>query len=141
MYRVYGDMLSGNCYKIKMMKAALLLLILSASYPALSSEKVLGEFSTIIEVGCHSEIHFLESGKGIYMDTCHKDRTPNSKPIEKQNISWQMNKNKILAKINGINEIFTYHNKLPCADFGKTGSSDGFIGMDLYFWRKPVTCK
>ena len=123
------------------MKFTFLIILFSLSTPLFSSEKILGEFSTVSESECNSEIHFFKNGKGIFVDSCRKDDGSHINTIDKQNISWQLNNNKILVKINGLDETFTYHSQLSCSPFGKRGNANGLVGFDLYFWKKPIKCK
>lgn len=123
-----------------MMKSIFLIIIFVISNPVISSQKILGEFTTVSESKCNSEIHFFENGKGVFIDYCRRENGTYIGDIHKDNISWHINNNILLVKINGINEIFTYHSKLSCNYFGVNGDSSGLIGFDLYFWRKPIKC-
>lgn len=123
------------------MKFTFLIILFVFSNPIFSSKKILGGFSTVSESACNSEIHFFENGKGVFIDSCRRDDGSHAGEIDKQNISWYVNDKKILVKINGLNEVFTYNNNLSCHPFGEKGYSNGLIGFDLYFWRKPIECK
>lgn len=123
------------------MKFTYLIILFSFSKPLFSYEKILGEFSTVSESACNSEIHFFKNGKGVFIDSCRSEDGSHAGDIDKQNVSWKVNDNRIIVKINGLNEIFTYHNNLSCNPFGKKGYSNGLTGFDLYFWRKPIECK
>lgn len=123
------------------MKLTFLIILFVFSNPIFSYEKILGEFSTVSESACNSEIHFFKNGKGVFIDSCRSEDGYFLGNIDKQNISWKVNDNKIIVKINSLNEVFTYHNNLSCHPFGEMGYSNGLIGFDLYFWRKPIECK
>ena len=123
------------------MKLTFLIILFSFSNPIFSYEKILGEFSTVSESACNSEIHFFKNGKGVFIDSCRSEDGSLLGNIDKQNILWKVNDNKIIVKISGLNEVFTYHNNLSCHPFGEMGYSNGLIGFDLYFWRKPIECK
>ena len=123
------------------MKSLLIIIIFSLSNPVFSFQKILGKFSTVSESQCNSEIHLFKNGKGIFVESCRREDSPDINAVDKHEISWQMNKNKLNIKINGINESFTYHNKLSCIDFGEKGSANGLVGFDFHFWRKPIKCK
>lgn len=123
------------------MNFTFLIILFAFSNPIFSYEKILGEFSTVSESACNSEIHYFKNGKGIFIDSCRSEDGSLLGNIDKQNISWKVNDNKIIVKINGLNEVFTYHNNLSCIPFGEKGHSNGLIGFDLYFWRKPTVCK
>jgi len=124
------------------MKLLFLIIIFAISNPIFSSQEIPGEFTTVSESECNSEIHFFKNGKGVFIDSCRREDGSYIGDIYKDNISWHIiNDEKLLVKINGINEIFTYYSKLSCIYFGETGDSNGLAGLDLYFWRKPVKCK
>ena len=123
------------------MKFTYLIILFAFSTPLFSSEKILGEFSTVSESACNSEIHFFKNSKGVFIDSCRSEDGSLLGVIDKQNISWKVNNNKIIVKINGLNEVFTYYNNLSCVPFGVKGQSNGLTGFDLYFWRKPIECK
>ena len=123
------------------MKFTFLIILFSLSTPLFSSEKILGEFSTVSESACNSEIHFLKNGKGVFIDSCRREDGSHIETIDKQNISWQINNKKTLVKINGLDETFTYHSQLSCSPFGESGNANGLVGFDLYFWKKPIKCK
>jgi len=123
------------------MKLTFLIILFSFSNPIFSYEKILGEFSTVSESACNSEIHFFKNGKGVFIDSCRSEDGSLLGNIDKQNILWKVNDNKIIVKISGLNEVFTYHNNLSCHPFSEMGYSNGLIGFDLYFWRKPIECK
>lgn len=127
-------------YQIKM-KPVFLITLFAISGPVFSSQNITGEFSTVSESECNSEIHFYKDGKGVFIDSCRREDGTHIYNVEKNIFSWHIKNNKIIAKINGINETFTYHDKLSCAYFGENGSANGLIGFDLYFWRKPIICK
>lgn len=123
------------------MKFIFLITALSISGPLFPSQEITGEFTTVTESGCSSEIHFLENGKGVFIDSCRYEDGSYVGDIYKDEISWKINNKKLIVNINGINENFTYHRKLSCGYFGEKGDSEGLIGLDLYFLRKPVKCK
>lgn len=123
------------------MKSIFFVLIFAIATPALSNEQILGEFSTVSESACNSEIHFFKNGKGVFIDSCRSDDGSHAAEIDKQNITWYVNNKKIVVKINGLNKVFTYHKNLSCHPFGEKGYSNGLIGFDLYFWRKSIECK
>ena len=122
------------------MKLFFILTALAISNFVFSSQTIHGEFSTVSESECNSEIHFFKNGKGIFLESCRIEDGTNV-DIDKHDISWLINENKLTVKINGINEPFTYHNKLSCIDFGEKGNANGLVGFDLHFWRKPIKCK
>lgn len=123
------------------MKSLLIIIIFSLSNPVFSSQTILGKFSTVSESQCNSEIHLFKNGAGFFVESCRRDDDSHFDEVAKQEISWLMNKNKLTININGINESFTYHNKLSCIDFGEKGSANGLVGFDFHFWRKPIKCK
>jgi len=100
------------------MKLTFLIILFAFSNPLFSYEKILGKFSTVIESACNSEIHFFKNGKGVFIDSCLSEDGSLAGDIDKQNIFWQVNNNKIIVKINGLNEVFTYQNNLSCNPFG-----------------------
>ena len=112
------------------MKFTYLIILFAFSTPLFSSEKILGEFSTVSESACNSEIHFFKNSKGVFIDSCRSEDGSLLGVIDKQNISWKVNNNKIIVKINGLNEVFTYYNKLSCVPFGAKGHSNGLTGFD-----------
>lgn len=123
------------------MKTAFLIIILAITNPVFSSPEILGEFTTVSEAACNSEIHFFKEGKGVFIDSCRAKDGTYFGNVYKDNISWQIKNDILVVKINGINETFSYHNKLSCNYFGEHGSANGLVGFDLYFWRKQVKCK
>lgn len=123
------------------MKSFLLIIVFCISNPVMSSQKILGKFSTVSESQCDSEIHLFKNGKGIFLEYCRREDASHIDDVIKQKISWLMSKNKLTVKINGINELFTYHDKLSCVDFGEQGNANGLIGFDYHFWRTPIICK
>ena len=123
------------------MKPVLLTILFTISNSVYSSQEILGEYTTVSESECNSEIHFLKDGKGVFKDSCRKEDGPLIVDIHTENISWRINNDVLVTKINGIDEVFKYHEKLPCVSFGESGDSNGLIGFDMYFWRKPVECK
>lgn len=122
------------------MKSLIILIVLSISNPVFSLQKILGEFSTVSESECNSEIPLFKNGKGIFLESCRRE-DGTYVDMDKHDISWLINENKLTVKINGINEPFTYHNKLSCIDFGEKGNANGLVGFDLHFWRKSIKCK
>lgn len=125
----------------KIMKIVFLIMLFAISNPAFSSQKIIGKFTTVSESECNSEIHFLKNGAGVFIDSCRRDDGSYFGNIYKDKISWQINDDTLIVKINGINEVFTYHNALSCIYFGEHGSTGGLVGFDLYFWKKPIKCK
>ncbi|NOY67499.1 MAG: hypothetical protein GXP13_08860 [Gammaproteobacteria bacterium] len=123
------------------MKPVFLIILLTASSPVYSSQEILGKFTTVSEAACNSEIHFFKHGKGVFIDSCRNEDGIYFGKIYTDDISWQINNNRLTVKINGLNESFTYHKKLSCHYFGEDGFSNGLVGFDLYFWRTPVKCK
>jgi len=123
------------------MKSVLLIISIAITNPVVLSQKIPGEYTTVSESECNSELRLFKNGKGVFIDSCRSEDGTYIGDIYKDNISWHINGDVLLVKINGINEIFTYDSKLSCAYFGENGYSNGLVGFDLYFWRKPVKCK
>jgi len=123
------------------MKLVFIIITIVISNPFFSSQKILGEFTTVSESECNSELHFFKNGKGVFIDSCRREDGSYIGDIYKDNISWYINSDVVFVKINGINETFTYDSNLSCIYFGKNGSLNGLVGFDLYFWRKPIKCK
>jgi len=73
--------------------------------------------------------------KYIFIDSCYREDGSHIDTIDKQNISWHINNNKILVTINDLNETFTYHSQLSCSPFGESGNANGLVGFDLYFGK------
>jgi hypothetical protein len=48
------------------MKSLTILIALAISNPVFSSQKILGEFSTVSESECNSEIHLFKNGKAFF---------------------------------------------------------------------------
>ena len=119
------------------MKLVFLIIAMSISAPVSAVQQILGEFSTVVGSECISEIHFSKDGKGVFVDYCNGIDGEGYKT----SFAWHMENGTIHAKINGSEEIFRYQANLACSYIGKKGSADGLIGMDLYFWKKPVNCK
>jgi hypothetical protein len=119
------------------MKLVFLIIAASISAPVSAAQQILGEFSTVVGSECISEIHFSKDGKGVFIDYCNGIDGVGYKT----SFTWHAEKNIIHAKINGNDEAFIFQNKLSCSYIGKNGNSNGLIGMDLYFWKKPVKCK
>jgi len=119
------------------MKSVFLVIALSISSSVFAAQKILGEYSTVDIAECTSEIHFLKNGMGVFVDFCEGGDVNGNKT----SFAWHMENGAIHAKINGNDEIFRYQDKLACSYIGKKGSADGLIGMDLYFWKKPINCK
>ena len=124
-----------------MMKPISLIILFILSQPVFPSPDVTGKFVTVSESDCNSEIHFLKNGKGVFIDYCRGENGSYIGKVHKDNISWRMNNNSLSVNINGINEIFTYHSQLSCKYFGEMGHATGLVGLDLYFWKKPINCK
>jgi hypothetical protein len=123
------------------MKLVFFTIIFTISNPVFSSQKILGEYTTVSEYECNSEIHFYKNGKGVFIDSCRREDGSYIGDIYKDDISWNINNDRLLVKINGISETFTYHSNLSCISFGEDGGSNGLVGFDHYFWRKPVKCR
>jgi len=122
-------------------KKILLIILLTTPGPAFSNPEILGKFSTVSETECNSEIHFQKNAKGVFLESCRRRDGTYKDDIHRTIISWHIKDKKIIVNINGINETFTYDDKLSCAYFGKDGNANGLVGFDLFFWRKPITCK
>ncbi len=105
------------------------------SSPVLSGQEIIGEFTTVSESDCNSEIHFYSNGKGVFLDYCYTNK-PYTSPI-----FWHIVNSKITVNINGIDEVFKYNENMSCHYFGEEGSSAGLTGFDLYFWKKTIQCK
>ena len=123
------------------MKKILFILLLITSNFAFSNQEIFGKFSTVSESECNSEIHFMENSTGVFLESCLKKDGTYKDDIHRTIISWHIEDKKIIVKINGINETFTYDDKLSCEHFGKDGNANGLVGFDLFFWRKPIKCK
>jgi len=123
------------------MKKILFIMLITTSNPAFSNQKIIGEFTTVNESECNSEIHFQENGKGVFLESCLRRDGTYKTDIHRTQVSWHLKNEKIIVQINGINETFTYDDKLSCDHFGKNGNANGLIGFDLFFWRKPVKCE
>ena len=122
------------------MKLLFLIIIFVVSYPVFSAKRILGEFTTVSESECNSKIQFFKNGKGLFIDSCRRKDGSYIGKIYSDEISWTISNKILLVKINGLDEVFSYYNKLSCHYFGESGDSSGLIGLDLYFWRNPVKC-
>ncbi len=111
------------------------------NYPAFSSEELSEKFTTMNESECNSEIHFFKNGKGYFIDSCRGENGLYVGKIYKNEISWLMKEGRFQVKINGVNEGFTYIEKLSCKYFGEVGYANGLVGFDMYFWKMPIQCK
>jgi len=87
------------------------------------------------------QLPFQKNAKGVFLESCRRRDGTYKDDIHRTIISWHIKDKKIIVNINGINETFTYDDKLSCAYFGKDGNANGLVGFDLFFWRKPITCK
>lgn len=116
-------------------------LLLFVSYPVSSSQNILGHFATMHESECFTEIHLFEKGNGVFIDTCLGKSSLYTDMAYKENITWKFNQNILSVNINGINETFTYYENVSCDTFGEQGKSNALIGLDMYFWKSPVSCK
>jgi hypothetical protein len=123
------------------MKSISLAVLFIFSSPVLSSPEIIGEFITVSESDCNSGIHFFENGKGAFIDYCRGEDGSYIGKVHKDSISWRMSDNSLLVNINGLDEIFTRHSQLSCKYFGEKGHAAGLVGLDLYFWKKPIKCK
>ena len=123
------------------MKPISFIILSLLSQPVFPSPEIAGEFITVSESECNSEIHFLKNGKGVFIDYCRGEDGSYIGKVHKDNISWRMSTNSLLVSINGIDEVFTRHSQLSCKYFGEKGHATGLVGLDLYFWKKPIKCK